>query len=262
MVEVYRGQRSSRLALSIAAIARMNGIAMGTGLGMPEKRANARVELGADDVLEPACLSVRLGFVDGKSVFEQTLSQAMAAHYVARALAPRRGKLRLSIAQRNQMPIRHARKNSGGRLFRHRSFSRGSRGAESFHLRGLPFLAANPNLLEQVVKANFLIGRDGLATVGCVHQRTAKRLTRAMHCRVKMQVAVSEFDAAVGLARDVRVMRDHQDRVTRLVQLAEDFNDDSFIGFVEIAGWFVGKYELRLVDQCAGNGHALLFATG
>ena len=85
---------------------------MGTGLGMPEKRANTRVKLGADDVLEPARLGVRFGFVDGKSVFEQALRQAMPAHYVARALAPRGSKLRLSIVQRNQMPIRHARKNS------------------------------------------------------------------------------------------------------------------------------------------------------
>src|SRR5215831_11454556 len=155
MVIVFRGQRSSRLALSIAANARRNGIAMGTGLGMPEKRANPRVELGADDVLEPACLSVRLGFVDGKSVFEQTLSQAMAAHYVARALAPRGGQLRLPIAQRNQMPIRHARKNAGGRLFGRRSFSRGSRGAESFHLRGLPFLAANPKFARASGQSEF-----------------------------------------------------------------------------------------------------------
>lgn len=66
---------------------------------MPEKRANARVKLGADDVLEPACLSVRLGFVDGKSVFKQTLGQAMAAHYVARALAPRGSKAGLIVAR-------------------------------------------------------------------------------------------------------------------------------------------------------------------
>src|SRR5215831_11454557 len=149
---------------------------------------------------------------------------------------------------------------------RERTREAGSSGAEAFPeapvarsrstCAGFPSSPQTPNLLEQVVKANFVVGRDGLATVGCVHQGAAKRLARAMHCGVKMQVTVSEFDAAVGLPRDVRVMRDHQDRVTRLVQLAEDFNDDSFIGFVEIAGRFVGKYELRLVDQCAGNGHA------
>src|SRR5437899_7233761 len=88
---------------------------------MPEKRANARVKLGADDVFEPACLSARFGFVDGKSVFEQTFRQAMAAHYVARPLAPRGSKLRLPIVQRNQIEIRHARKNAGGRLLDRKS---------------------------------------------------------------------------------------------------------------------------------------------
>ena len=62
---------------------------MRTGLGMPEKGANARVQLGADDVLEPACLRVRFGLVNRKSVLEQALRQAMAAHHVARALASR-----------------------------------------------------------------------------------------------------------------------------------------------------------------------------
>jgi len=83
-----------------------------------------------------------------------------------------------------------------------------------------------------------------------------------MNCGVKMQVAMSEFNAAVGLPRDVRVVRDHQDGVTRMVQLAEDFDDDSFVGFVEITGRFVGKNEPRVVNQCARNGHALLFAAG
>src|SRR6266566_6563685 len=105
----------SRLALPVAAIAWWNGIAVRTGLGMPEKRANARVKLGADDVLEPACLRVRFDFVDGKSVFEQAFRQAMAAHYVACPLAPRGSKLRLPIVQCNQIEIRHARKNAGGR---------------------------------------------------------------------------------------------------------------------------------------------------
>ena len=126
---------------------------------MPEKRANARVKLGADDVLEPACLRVRFGLVHGKSVFEQTFRQAMAAHNVARPLAPRGGKLRLPIVQRHQIEIRHARENAGGRLFGdRRKFPRFSRGAQSFELRRLPFLAANPNLFQQVVKANFVVG--------------------------------------------------------------------------------------------------------
>ena len=77
-----------------------------------------------------------------------------------------------------------------------------------------------------------------------------------------MQVAVGEFDAAVGLARDVRIVSDHQDGVSRVVQLAEDLDDDGFVGFVEIAGGLIGKDQFRLIDQRSRDGHTLLFAAG
>ena len=80
--------------------------------------------------------------------------------------------------------------------------------------------------------------------------------------RIKVQAAVCKFDAAVGLARDVRVVRDHQDGVARVVQFAKDLKDDLFVRFIEIAGGFVGQDDLRLIDQSARNGHALLLAAG
>jgi hypothetical protein len=45
---------------------------------------------------------------------------------------------------------------------------------------------------------------------------------------VEVQVAVGEFNAAVGLPRNVRIMRDHEDRMAGVVQLTENLDDDDF----------------------------------
>src|SRR5256885_4350894 len=75
-------------------------------------------------------------------------------------------------------------------------------------------------------------------------------------------MAVGQFDAAVGLTRDVRVVRHHQNRVSGVVQFVENLEDDRFVGLVEISGGFVGKNNLRLIDQRTRDGHALLLAAG
>ncbi len=58
---------------------------------------------------------------------------------------------------------------------------------------------------------------------------------------VERKMAVGELDAAVGLARDVGIVRDHQNGVAGFVQVAEKIDDDLFVGFVEVAGRFVGE---------------------
>ena len=77
----------SALGLVIAATARWNGISVRASLWVPEERADTLVKLRTDDVLELAGLRVRFRIVYGKSVFEETLGQAMTPHDVARALA-------------------------------------------------------------------------------------------------------------------------------------------------------------------------------
>src|SRR5207248_4292919 len=94
-----------------------NGVAMRAGFGVAKECANALVQLRADDVLEPAGLRVRFGFVDGKGVLEQALCQTMAAHHVPCALAPLGSELSLPVMKGNQMQIRHARENTRGRFF-------------------------------------------------------------------------------------------------------------------------------------------------
>ncbi len=133
---------------------------------------------------------------------------------------------------------------------------------KALRLRGLPFLAADPNLFEEMVEPDFVVGGNGRAAVRRVGERAIERMARTMLRGVEVQMAVGQFDAAVGLTRDVRVVRHHQNRVSGVVQFAENLEDDRFVGLVEISGGFVGKNDLRLIDQRARNGHALLLAAG
>ena len=79
---------------------------------------------------------------------------------------------------------------------------------------------------------------------------------------VERKMAVRQFDAPVGLPRDVRIVRDHQNGVAGLVQLTEQIDHDLFVGFVQIAGRLVGQNQFRLIDQRARDSHTLLFASG
>src|SRR5713226_4890608 len=98
------------------------------------------------------------------------------------------------------MQIGHARKNSrGGLVGYYRKPPRWTSGVEVFCLCRLPFLAANPNLLEEMVEANFVVRGNGCTTVRRVSERTSQRMARTMLRRVKVQVAVSQLDAAVSL---------------------------------------------------------------
>src|SRR5580658_5339357 len=89
--------RWSSLGPSVAAIARRNGIAVRTSLGMAEERADTLIEFGANDVFEPAGLGVGFGVVGGKRVFEEAFSQTMPTHDASCALAAYWRKLRLAV---------------------------------------------------------------------------------------------------------------------------------------------------------------------
>ena len=107
------------LGLAIAAIAGRNGIAVRAGFRMAKKSANALVELGADDVFEFAGLRMRFGVVDGKSVLEEALGEAVAADDVACAPAAHGRELHFSILHFHEAEIGHARKNPRGRFIVH-----------------------------------------------------------------------------------------------------------------------------------------------
>jgi hypothetical protein len=108
-------------------------------------------------------------------------------------------------------------------------------------LSASPLFTAYPNLLEQMVEVDTVVHGNAL---------------------VDREMPVDEFDASVGLLRDVWVVRDHQNGVAAGVQLAKQPEDDLLIGLVEVPSGFIGKDQFRLIDQRPGDGDALLFAAG
>src|SRR6266403_1756883 len=87
-------------------------------------------------------------------------------------------------------------------------------------------------------------------------------MPRAVLQGIEMQTPVRELNAAVGLACDIRVMRDHENGVAGVVQLAKNLQHDGFVDFVEIACGLIRENQLGLVDEGASDGHSLLLAAG
>jgi len=125
---------------------------------MAEERADALIQLGADDVLELASLGVHFGFVDRKRVLEESLGETMAAHDVACALAPHGRELRFSVSKIHEMQFRHAAQNPC-RWFVGCKWETSTRAGrvEASDMRGPFFLAADPDLLEEVIEANLVV---------------------------------------------------------------------------------------------------------
>ena len=75
-------------------------------------------------------------------------------------------------------------------------------------------------------------------------------------------LAVADEEDAPGAARGLHGVRDHEDRLSAAVHLAEE-TEQLVRGFaVERAGRLVGEQDARLCDERAGNGGALLLAAG
>src|SRR5712664_2560030 len=119
-----------------------------------------------------------------------------------------------------------------------------SRGMKNLDLRRLPLFAANPDLLEQMIEANLIVCRGAAAAVRGVDEWASERVAGAVQRGVKLQMAVGEFDAAVGLPRNVGIVCDHQNCVAGVVQLAKDLQHDSFVDFIEVARGLVRKNQL------------------
>ena len=80
---------------------------------------------------------------------------------------------------------------------------------QSLNIRRLALFAANPNLLEEMIEANLVVRRNRRATIRGIGKWAREGMTGAVLCGVKVQPTVGELNAAISLARDVRVMRDH-----------------------------------------------------
>src|SRR3954469_2763320 len=73
-------------------------------------------------------------------------------------------------------------------------------------------------------------------------------------------LAVAQGHLAPGVLGDVRLVGDQDHGVARPVELVEELHDLLGSGRVEVAGGLVGEQDGRLVDQGAGDGHALALA--
>ena len=201
---------------------------------MAQEAADALVEFGADDVFELAGLAASFVVVDAESVLEQAFSEAMAANDIAGSAPAAIGEFDLPIAENvNEAKVFHAGEGADG------IDTAGS--TDVFDIGAIAFFGADPNLLEEVIEVDAVVHGNAL---------------------IDSEMAVDEFDAAIRLLRDVRVVGDHEDGVASAVEFAEEADDDFFVGLIEIAGGLVGKDELGLIDERAGDGDALLLAAG
>lgn len=74
--------------------------------------------------------------------------------------------------------------------------------------------------------------------------------------------SIPEPNDPISPARDIRSMRDHDDRFPLFMELHEKFHD--FLGRcrVEIPGRFIGKENLGIVHECPCDRNALLLPSG
>src|SRR5690606_29448253 len=76
------------------------------------------------------------------------------------------------------------------------------------------------------------------------------------------QFAVDDADVAIGLGREIHVVRDNDYGAMALVdELPEDREDLTPRGTVEVAGRLVGEDNLRTIGECARDRDALALAT-
>src|SRR5690606_27316638 len=80
--------------------------------------------------------------------------------------------------------------------------------------------------------------------------------------RIRDDFAIANFNDALRAGSDLPVMRDDDDGASFAVELLKNAEDFFSAMTVKRAGWFVGKDDVRIVDQRAGDGNALLLSAG
>ena len=94
------------------------------------------------------------------------------------------------------------------------------------------------------------------------HQSTLRLDARRVG-RIEHELAVIQLDRAViGAANELEVVRRHDHRGARRVDLAKELEDAARRALVEIARRLVGDEHERIVDERAGERDALLLAAG
>ena len=76
------------------------------------------------------------------------------------------------------------------------------------------------------------------------------------------EASVRQLDPAIREASERWIVRDHQNRMTLIVQLAQKIDHRLLIRFIQVSRGLVRQDELWMVNQSARYGHPLLLATG
>src|ERR1700722_2753045 len=98
--------------------------------------------------------------------------------------------------------------------------------------------------------------RGGTCAVAAGVQRGRRVVAIRQSPVIQMEDAIHKWD-------DARVMRYNDDGCAVIVSgIAQQFDDLFAMAPIEGAGRLVGEEQLRLLDECAADGHALLLAAG
>ncbi len=85
---------------------------------MSQKRTDALIQFGRNDVLEFACLRVRFGVVNREGVLEKPLRKPVPTNHVTRAISAAGREARRAVFQLDELQLGHARQHPAHRLFR------------------------------------------------------------------------------------------------------------------------------------------------
>src|SRR5690348_11686572 len=80
--------------------------------------------------------------------------------------------------------------------------------------------------------------------------------------RVTGDLAVFHMEDTGRVGSEVRIMGDHQDGVTCLVDVPELVHDELATLTIKVTGRLVGQDDTRAVHESTGDGNALELATG
>src|SRR3954471_22263192 len=112
--------------------------------------------------------------------------------------------------------------------------------------------------------ARFAFESESLDRFGCVGPvlQLCFRVRTLGHQLILPDQSIAHDHIAPRISGDVLLVRDHDDRDATLVELLKDGHDLDAGSAVKIAGRFIRKEHLRIVDQRARNRDALLLTAG
>ena len=231
---------------------------------MAQEAADLVCGFGREDVFELAGLLLDFRFaVEGQAVGEKAFSQAVPADNVGgtQAAAGREFHDHAAVADGDARRLKcimarihewfvivclrwmrfGADQAQGLHLFDRDTYRQGSVNFHTLDFGNFSVLFDGPEFFEDFVKL-LLVGHGENFLIG--------------------DLAVVQFDPAIGQAGDDGIMGDHHDGASLAMQFAQQAQDNLFVDRIQIAGGLVGQNDLGIVDQGARDADSLLLAAG